>query len=125
MSDSTLDPRTASATTGYSVLEIERLVRAALHSALGPLHGAPAPALLAPWSRGVDPSASPGDARIAEVDRAVRSVLAELRREPTPALPRAEVFADQLLSLRHVERLAAGTREVRIAPGTVVTPLAR
>lgn len=36
------------------------------------------------------------------------------------------IFADRLLSLRHAERLAADSaREVRVAAGTVVTPLAR
>ncbi|WP_435017250.1 hypothetical protein TA3x_004847 [Tundrisphaera sp. TA3] len=36
------------------------------------------------------------------------------------------VFADRLLSLRHAETLANGSaREIRVAPGTVVTPLAR
>lgn len=38
----------------------------------------------------------------------------------------ADIFADRLLSLRHAERLAeASAREVRVAPGTVVTPMAR
>jgi hypothetical protein len=35
------------------------------------------------------------------------------------------IFAGHLLSLRHAEAFRAGTREVRVAPGTVITPLAR
>jgi hypothetical protein len=43
-----------------------------------------------------------------------------------PAEPAsAPLFADRLFSLRHAETLAPGTRVVLIAPGTVVTPLAR
>ncbi len=71
-------------------------------------------------------STSWGDDPISIVDAAVRTVLAELRgttrlddRGTSP------VFAGRLLSLRHAEALSAGVRVVRIAPGTVVTPLAR
>src|SRR4051794_22855615 len=60
-----------------------------------------------------------------QVDAAVRAVLAErgrgARRE---ARPDVEPFAGRLLSVRVVEALRAGTREVWIAPGTVITPLA-
>jgi hypothetical protein len=38
---------------------------------------------------------------------------------------RQDVFAERLLSLRQAEGLATNRHEVRIAPGTVVTPLAR
>jgi hypothetical protein len=61
---------------------------------------------------------------IAEVDAAVRSVLARDRTRPA-AHGRPGVFAGRLLAVRHVEALAPGQREVRVAPGTVVTPLAR
>lgn len=43
---------------------------------------------------------------------------------PKPA--GSPIFAERLLSLRHAERIAAdAAREVRVAAGTVVTPLAR
>ena len=68
-----------------------------------------------------------------EVDAAVRAVLADLfaptrpgsatnGRRPATA---DDVFAGRLLSLREAERLSEGLRAVRVAPGTVVTPLAR
>jgi hypothetical protein len=61
-------------------------------------------------------------ASIAEVDAAVRSVLLREQgnREAGP-----NVFAGRLLAVRHVELLAPGQHEVCVAPGTVVTPLAR
>jgi hypothetical protein len=61
-----------------------------------------------------------------QVDAAVRAVLAELGRGARRAVHRPDVepFAGRLLSLRNVEEMPAGTREVRIAPGTVITPLA-
>jgi hypothetical protein len=61
-------------------------------------------------------------ASIAEVDAAVRSVLRlqQGSRESNPS-----VCARRLLAVRHVEAIAPGVREVCIAPGTVVTPLAR
>jgi hypothetical protein len=59
------------------------------------------------------------------VDDAVRSVLREIRGSTKRSRSDAGIFAERLLLLRHVESLAAGTREVKIAPGTVVTPLAR
>lgn len=61
---------------------------------------------------------------IQDVEAAVRSVLFD-RRGGSEAKRRDELFADRLLSLRHAEALPAGVREVRVAPGTVVTPLAR
>jgi hypothetical protein len=61
-------------------------------------------------------------ASIAEVDAAVRSVL---RPEQGNREARTSVFAGRLLAVRHVEAIAPGEREVCVAPGTVVTPLAR
>jgi hypothetical protein len=62
-----------------------------------------------------------------DVDNAVRAVLAE-RLRPRAALGgpagAAVVFAGRLLSLRSAETLPTGTRQVRVSPGTVVTPLA-
>jgi hypothetical protein len=71
--------------------------------------------------------------RIAAVDAAVRAVLGtagrgredrtrESQPEPDPGLT---VFAGRLLAHRHAESLPAATRAIGIAPGTVVTPLAR
>ncbi len=60
-------------------------------------------------------------ALIAEVDAAVRSVLATQGQAGCGV----GVFAGRLFALRHAEAIAAGTREVRLAPRTVVTPLAR
>jgi len=72
---------------------------------------------------------------IRAVDEAVRAALAELfgvaapspaRTTPkAPSTPREPVFADRLFGLRQAEALAAGAGSVRIAAGTVVTPLAR
>jgi hypothetical protein len=79
----------------------------------------PAPRLASgPASAGRDP--------IAIVDAAVRAVLAD-RPGGTRSDRRASapVFADRLFSLRHAEALAPGTSVLRVAPGTVVTPLAR
>jgi hypothetical protein len=63
---------------------------------------------------------------IAIVDAAVRAVLADrlggMRLHRRASAP---VFADRLFSLRHAEALAPGTSILRVAPGTVVTPLAR
>jgi hypothetical protein len=68
-------------------------------------------------------------ALIAEVDAAVRSVLANEGRDRAARPGRADggeaVFAGRLFGLRHAEALPAGTRAVRLAPRTVVTPLAR
>jgi len=68
------------------------------------------------------------------VDAAVRSVLAE--RDSTATgngwqMSEAitdrtqEVFGGRLLSLRHAGAFPPGVRQVRVAPGTVITPLAR
>jgi hypothetical protein len=46
-------------------------------------------------------------------------------RPVAAARANGNVFAGRLLALRHVEALAPTEREVRVAPGTVVTPLAR
>lgn len=63
-----------------------------------------------------------------EVDTAVRSALAEIGRArgriAAAKAVEADVFAGRLLGLRDAEALAGSCREVRIAPGTVVTPLA-
>src|SRR5205823_12968037 len=36
-----------------------------------------------------------------------------------------EVFAGRLLSLRHAGAIPRGVQQVRVAPGTVITPLAK
>lgn len=68
-------------------------------------------------------------ASVEQVAAAVSEVLRDLdrRRAPRPSerSPRQDVFAERLLSLRLAEGFAANRHEVRIAPGTVVTPLAR
>jgi hypothetical protein len=64
-------------------------------------------------------------APIRAVEQAVRAVLAELLNPATDAHDHGTVFPERLLLLRHAEALPRGTREIRIAPGTVVTPLAR
>jgi hypothetical protein len=61
-------------------------------------------------------------ASIAEVDAAVRSVLL---REQGNRPGTTSAFAGRLLAVRHVEAMAPGQREIRVAPGTVVTPMAR
>jgi hypothetical protein len=58
------------------------------------------------------------------VDEAVRSVLGEVAPEAGPRNQGGEVFPERLFSLRHAEALARGVREVKVAPGTVITPLA-
>ncbi len=68
-----------------------------------------------------------------DVESAVWSVLAEIRSVPDRngrghgqgSSAGGEVFAERLFALRHAEGLPGATREVRIVPGTVVTPLAR
>lgn len=79
-----------------------------------------------PGRDGAAPGA-PHRALIAEVDSAVRAVLATLGRGPRPDRREAggDVFADRLFALRHAEALPSSTHEVRVAPGTVVTPMAR
>src|SRR4051794_28741496 len=60
---------------------------------------------------------------IAEVDAAVRAVLAG---QSARAIPQGDpIFAGRLLRLADAEGLAGRGRVVRVAPGTVVTPLAR
>lgn len=85
----------------------------------------------------------PGQPRFREPDRAaavddpirmvaaaVQSVLAEIRGQ-SRALARSHRDLDghlavgTLFSARHVEALPPGTRTIRVAPGTVVTPVAR
>jgi hypothetical protein len=79
-----------------------------------------------PASRLAFGPASLGPDPIAIVDAAVRAVLADRFESSRPARrPSAPVFADRLFSLRHAEALAPGTSILRVAPGTVVTPLAR
>lgn len=77
----------------------------------------------------VHTSAGPG---IRDVDQAVRSVLAGfLRPALSPARPAGggrpgvETFSGRLLSLKAIEGLREEVRVVEVAPGTVVTPLAR
>lgn len=70
---------------------------------------------------------------IADVDAAVRSVLrsalaparGRLADGARFAPARDDMFTGRLLSLREAEALPPGARVVRVAPGTVVTPLAR
>ncbi|MDR3632670.1 MAG: hypothetical protein P4L84_02475 [Isosphaeraceae bacterium] len=62
------------------------------------------------------------DAEIARVHDAIRWVLGAARVDQTATL---EIFPERLLALRHAERLAPHVHELRLAPGTVVTPLAR
>jgi hypothetical protein len=74
--------------------------------------------------------ATPGPS-VQDVDAAVRSVLSDMSRvdRVRPSGPSAtggeDVFDGRLLSLRQVEALRPGVREIRVAPETVVTPLAR
>jgi hypothetical protein len=77
------------------------------------------------------------DERIRQVDQAVRAVVAALQRAPEPGPSRAageargggsghgQAFAGRLLGERHVASLPAGILELRLEPGTVVTPLAQ
>jgi hypothetical protein len=65
-------------------------------------------------------------ANVEEVAAAVREVLRDLDRGRASSRDETrDVFPERLLSLRQAEGLAWNRREVRIAPGTVVTPLAR
>jgi hypothetical protein len=80
---------------------------------------------LSPTPRAFGSTSWNGDP-IAIVDAAVRTVLAELRGTAGSTIhPPAPVFVGRLFSLRNAEALAPGARVIRIAPGTVVTPLAR
>ena len=69
-----------------------------------------------------------------DVDAAVTSVLAELfgprgngstNGRAVKGSPDESVFAGRLLSLHEAERVGTRERVVKVAPGTVVTPLAR
>ncbi|WP_435006814.1 hypothetical protein P12x_004288 [Tundrisphaera lichenicola] len=64
-----------------------------------------------------------------EVNAALMAVLADFSRSSRPvsrsSRPSLDVFVDRLFSLRHAEALAESIEEIRIAPGTVVTPMAR
>lgn len=63
---------------------------------------------------------------IGAVDRAVQSVLADwFSKESRRELAKRPAIVERLLALRQAEAFPPGTREVRVAPGTVVTPLAR
>jgi hypothetical protein len=59
------------------------------------------------------------------VDEAVRSVLGLTRSRVLSDETGDVVFAERLFSLRHAEALGPRAREVRVAPGTVITPLAQ
>lgn len=62
-----------------------------------------------------------------DVDSIVRAVLAELARRNGQAQhseKKGEVFAGRLLGQSQVEALGHEAKEVRVGPGTVVTPLA-
>ena len=58
-----------------------------------------------------------------QIDAIVRAVLAELTRRADSERLTADFFAERLLTERHVEALNEGIGELRIAPGTIVTPL--
>jgi hypothetical protein len=60
-----------------------------------------------------------------QVEAAVRSVLAGFDVGSRRQEPEELVFGGRLFALRHAEALADGIREVRLSPGTVITPLAR
>jgi hypothetical protein len=64
-----------------------------------------------------------------EVNAAVMAVLGELGRSSrsAPGISReaGEVFVERLFSLRHAEGLIDGLTEIRVAAGTVITPMAR
>src|SRR5262249_6331601 len=63
---------------------------------------------------------------IAQVDLAVKATLAEFGRARMASSPRSgRVFPGRLLSQRHVEELADPVGTLQVAPGTVITPLAR
>ncbi|WP_315851956.1 hypothetical protein [Tautonia rosea] len=62
---------------------------------------------------------------IGQVDDAVKAVLEGFRQAPRPDRRSSGVFAGRLLGERQVERLGGEIREIRIAPTTVITPIAR
>lgn len=61
------------------------------------------------------------------VDRVVREVLAALRSAHSQAASNGAgvVFSGRLLTERHAEQFAANQGAISLAPGTVITPLAR
>ncbi len=60
-----------------------------------------------------------------QIDAIVRAVVAELNRRQAVAVePARDVFSGKLLNLAAAESLRHDQTEIRIAPGTVVTPLA-
>ena len=60
-----------------------------------------------------------------EVNAAVMAVLGEFGRSNGTLRRSRDIFVERLFSLRHAEALVDGSGEVRVAPGTVITPLAR
>ncbi|MGE3821690.1 MAG: hypothetical protein AB7I30_19940 [Isosphaeraceae bacterium] len=70
-------------------------------------------------------TASESTPGLSEVDAAVREVLAPMLRSWRFRGPDVETFTERLLSVRVVESLGDAVKFVRVAPGTVVTPLAR
>lgn len=63
---------------------------------------------------------------IAQVEQAVRAVLAEFGRARSNVSPgRNTTFPGRLLAQRHVESLDPAIRAIDVSPGTVITPLAR
>jgi hypothetical protein len=62
---------------------------------------------------------------IAQVDAAVRAVLAGNRRGSAPVRRPGLAFAGRLLGQRFVESIDPEIREIRVGPATVVTPIAR
>jgi hypothetical protein len=75
--------------------------------------------------RGTETQRMGSQPTIQEVEAAVRAVVLGRNGRPGTAPRGADVFPGRLLSLRLAEAIGAGTREVRVAPGTVITPLAR
>lgn len=62
---------------------------------------------------------------IRTVDEAVRSVLGLAVNLTSNRGSAGVVFPERLFSLRHAEALGPSAREVKVAPGTVITPLAQ
>jgi hypothetical protein len=70
--------------------------------------------------------ASTWDDPIGEVDAAVRTVLAtQVLLERPDRAHDVDVFVERLFSVRHAEAVRPGTRVLRLATSTVITPLAR
>ena len=74
-----------------------------------------------------DPTTSLASPSARQVDLAVRSALAELRpvRETVLGSSEEQAFAGKLFSFANAEALDPKARSLRIAPGTVITPMAR